>query len=80
VFWFDAKAEKAAKARYLSGAKDAAKIVTRGWHHPSENLTPTIDEIKPGVIEITVPISKEDDSRHSFLFVLLAYLGHAVYL
>jgi hypothetical protein len=80
VFWLDAKAEKAAKARYLTSAKDATKIVMQGWQHPSEDLTPTIKEIKPGVIEITVPISEDKGNGHMFLFVLLGYLGHAVYL
>lgn len=80
VFWFDAKAEKAAKARYLSGTKDAIKIVQRGWNHSSDNLIPTINEIKPGVIEITSSIGQDNSSGHMFLFVLQAYLGHAVYL
>ena len=80
VFWFDAKAGKAAKARYLSGAKDAATIVRQGWHRPSDYLTPTINEIKPGVIEISAPIGEDDEKWNTFLFVLLAYLGHAVYV
>jgi hypothetical protein len=79
VFWYDAKAGKVAKARYLSSAKDAVGIVTRGWHHPSEQLTPKIIEIQPGVVEISASID-DDQIGQSFVFVLLGYLGHAVYL
>jgi hypothetical protein len=69
-----------AKARYLTGSKDAVPIVTHGWHSPSDNLTPTIAELEPGVIEITASIGQDEDSVHMFLFVLLGYLGHGVYL
>src|SRR5579863_642733 len=67
------------QARYLSGADHAAKIVTQGWNIPSENLTPAIKEIKPGVIEITTPVTGEEEGgERAFLFILLGCLGHAV--
>jgi hypothetical protein len=78
VFCLDAS-RSVAKARYLTGAKDAAEIVRRGWHNPPEKLTPTIMELKPGVVEISQTTGK-NDAAHMFLFALLGYLGHAVYL
>ncbi len=80
VFWFDTKGETVAKVRYLSGAKDAAQLVTQGWQNPHENLAPIIKQIEPGVIEITASFGEDDNSLNMFMFVLLAYLGHAIYL
>ena len=78
VFGLDAKT---ARAYYLSSAKDAVKIAHEGWHHPTEGLTPTIKQIKPGVVEIVEPVAAEEKrGEHMFLFILLAYLGHGVYL
>ena len=78
VFRLDART---ARAYYLSGAKDAVKIACEGWNQPNEHLTPTLKEIKPGVVEIVESVAKEEKrGEHMFLFMLLAYLGHAVYL
>jgi hypothetical protein len=79
VFWCDAASADVAIARYLSGAENAADIVTKGWYLPSENLTPRIQEIEPGVIEISAPVAG-NGAGGAFLFRLLAYLGHAVFL
>ena len=78
VFWYNAD-EKIAKARYLSGAKNAVEIATSGWHVPTENLNPKIQGIQPGVVEISTSVAKVGVG-HIFLFVLLGYLGHGVYI
>ncbi|MCD4726499.1 MAG: hypothetical protein K8R46_02480 [Pirellulales bacterium] len=79
VFWYDAKQGKVAKARYLSGTMNTVPLVTKGWRFPSMNLIPKIEEIQPGVVEISVSIEK-DRVGHCFVLVLLGYLGHGVYL
>ena len=68
VFWYDPKPGKVAKARYLSRAKNAVEVVAMGWHHPSEQLTPKIVEIQPGVVEISAAIDN-DRVGQSFMFV-----------
>ena len=80
VFWYDAAAARKAKVRYLTAAKDAVGIARQGWHHPNDKLTPTIEEVQPGVVEITATIGDGDDSEPVFLLVLMGYLGHATYL
>ncbi|HGY91907.1 MAG TPA: hypothetical protein ENK43_12120 [Planctomycetes bacterium] len=77
VFSLEAKPE-IAKVRYLSGAKDAVRIVRRGWNNPGEKLTPKIHEMKPGVIEITTPTQGRTGTV--FLLVLMGYLGHGIYM
>ena len=78
VFWYDAKADTA-QARYLSTSKNAVAIVAKGWRHPGEKLDPTIKRGAEGVVQISSPVG-EDRTGSMFLFVLIAYLGHAVYL
>ena len=56
VFWYDAAAARKAKVRHLTAAKDAVGIARQGWHHPNDKLTPTIEEVQPGVVEITATI------------------------
>jgi hypothetical protein len=79
VFWLDEKNEWIAEARYLSSNEYASTIAKRGWHLPSYNLTPVVKESKPGVIQITAAIPNST-SGDMFLFVLLGYLGHGVWL
>jgi hypothetical protein len=78
-FVFSYDSGDTAKARYLSGAKNATEIATQGWRHPSEGLAPEFKQSAPGVVEISAPIGNER-SGGMFFFVLLAYLGHAVYV
>jgi hypothetical protein len=78
VFWYNADKDKA-HARYLSGAKDAVKLVTKSWHLPEEHLTPDIRQVEAGVVEIVTSTS-EQETGFSFLFVLMMYLGHGVFL
>jgi hypothetical protein len=87
VFSIDAKSDPVAKVRYLTkanalirGSNDGLQIATQAWHHPSEKLTPTIKKVQPGVIEISAFSPTNMESGHMFLFVLLAYLGHAIYV
>lgn len=79
VFWYSPDSDKVARARYLSGAKDALKLATQGWHHPTERLTPEIRQVAVGVVEIVTSVS-EEKTAGMFLFVLLACLGHGIYL
>ena len=79
VFWYDPESKVPARARYLSGAKNALKLVTQGWYNPPERLTPEITQVTPNAVEI-VPSVSEDEAAHIFLFVLFLYLGHAIYL
>jgi hypothetical protein len=79
VFWYNPKGDKVARARYLSGAKDALKLAAEGWNQPSEGLRPKITRAGLGAVEIASPVS-EDRTGKSFLFILLGYLGHGIYL
>lgn len=80
VFRLDENPGKPAMARYLSGAKGAVRFVCEGWQHPLEDLRPRVEQVEPGVVQITAFVSDDDASGPMFLFVLLSYLGHAVYL
>jgi hypothetical protein len=71
---------------YLSRSPDSLRIASRGWNHLSEGLTPEIERTAPsvlrdapGVVAISASVS-DLRSRRMFLFVLLAYLGHGVYI
>jgi hypothetical protein len=37
VFWYNPGADNRIRARYLPEVKDAAKLMTKGWNHPSGN-------------------------------------------
>jgi hypothetical protein len=80
VFWYSTKGDNVAtaKCRYLTGAIDAAKLVVRDWPRPSDGLGPIVDEIKPGVVEVTCPIANNGEVGHVFYLVLMWYLGHGV--
>ena len=79
TFWYNAHSDNATRVRYLSTATNACEIVSDGWNNPSEGLTPEIKQVGLGSVEILTSVSQERTGR-SFLFVLLAYLGHAIYL
>jgi hypothetical protein len=81
VFWIDSQVTKSAEARYLTHAKEAVKIVTEGgWLYPSQGLTPIIQKINSDVVKISMPLHKEKLGHSMFLFVLLGYIGHGVYI
>ena len=77
VFWYEGK--MTAQARYLSNAKDAVAIATKGWRLPSVNTKPAIKQAIPGVVEISADVS-ESLVGQMFLLVLLGHLGHGAYL
>src|SRR5262249_34996444 len=79
VFWYCPDSDQVAHACYLSGAKDALKLAELSWNLPSEGLRPTIKQAAPGVVKIATSVSKKRIGE-VFLLVLLAHLGHAVYL
>jgi hypothetical protein len=66
------------RVRYLSGARDALEIATKGWDIKSEGLSPEIKPVAPGVIEITVSIPPKEESAAMFMFVLMLRLGHGI--
>jgi hypothetical protein len=78
VFWYDPKSGEA-KARYLSNSPQAKKIVEEGWTSSGDKLEPRITQIAPGVIEIAAPVSDKQVAGVC-AWVLMAYLGHAIYL
>ena len=79
VFWYNPGADKMVHARYLSGAKNAVELATKGWNHPSEKFEPKIEQAKPGAVEISASVA-EEKAPHMFMLVLLMHLGHGVYL
>lgn len=79
VFWYRPEIDKLARARYLSGAKNAVELATEGWRYTNEGLTPDIKQVAPGVVEIAVSVS-EERAVPMFLLVLQGRLGHGVYL
>jgi hypothetical protein len=76
VFWYNPETSKVLQARYLSGAKDAVEIASKDWVYPSPGFKPKIKKADPGVVEITVEFSK--DNENMFVFVLLLQLGHGI--
>ena len=78
VFWFD-EGRKTAKARYLSRSAKAVKLISQRWINPPEGIDPTIKQVAPGVVEISHELTGERGDP-IFLFILLGYLGHAVYV
>jgi hypothetical protein len=67
-----------AEVRYLSSNTNALRIAAKRWKHPTDRLVPAIQSARPGVVEIAVPDSPE--TVPIFTFVLMAALGHAVYV
>lgn len=78
AFWFDAESDTAI-ARYLTDSPRGGGIAARTWYYQPD-LTPTITEIEPGVIEIQAKPNSERDSKTLLLLVLLGCLGHGIYI
>lgn len=78
VFRWSVNSPRTATARYLTEATNGVEIATKGWNYPDEHFTPTIQEVKPGVVEIRTSLSHDLDG--ALLLLLMGYLGHAVYL
>ena len=79
VFWYNPDSDKLARVRYLTSAKNALNIATEGWRQTKEVLKPNISQVAPGVVEIATSVS-EEGTVSMFLFVLMASLGHGIYL
>jgi hypothetical protein len=74
AFTFRPERDKRARVVYLSANPRAVQIATKFWRHPSEGLTPQIRRIGADAVEVSAqPV-------RLFLLVLMAALGHAVYL
>jgi hypothetical protein len=54
------------------------ELVTEAFNAPVSKLAPTIRELDPGTIEISVSLTGETALVGRLLF--LGYLGHGVYL
>jgi hypothetical protein len=74
VFWMSAESGNVAQVRYLSTSKEALKFAKTEWE--VLGLSPKIKLGAPGVVEITISISKEETA--SFFFVLMMRLGHGI--
>jgi hypothetical protein len=79
VFTLDPVKENVARMKYLSGNERAGPIAAGSWTHPEEELVPKVIEKTKGVIEISVDL-KKPRTRGIFLLVLLAALGHGIYI
>ena len=72
TFWTNASG-KGVEVRYLSGAKDAVKLMAGEWNSPAEGLKPKIKQGVPGVVEIT-----DEKSGVMMWLILLSHLGHCI--
>ncbi len=77
VFNYTPNQANVAAIKYLTKTANAIPIVTNYWHRPSDQLVPKIRQLEPGVIEVSVPLDK-DETKDIFFFELLAWLGHMV--
>ncbi len=78
VFYLD-PARPRAIVKYLSGADDGVRVAASLWRHRHADLDPEIRQRTAGVVEIAAVLEKERGSE-MFWFVLLAALGHGIYL
>jgi hypothetical protein len=79
TFSYDPGPGKPARVRYLSANESAIQIVKSRWTVPGEALDPDVKLLAKGVVEITIDL-KTPRSQQIFVLLLLAGLGHAVYL
>jgi hypothetical protein len=79
VFWYDPKSPGPLTARYISKGPNAEQLIKEVWRQPAEGLIPQIEYVAPGVAEISAKAGAKD-GWEMFLFVLLGYLGHGVYV
>jgi hypothetical protein len=77
AFFYDST-KKLATVRHVTYAKDSSTIPGKNWYALDE-LKPKIEKIEAGVVQITITIDSERVGN-AFLLLLLAHLGHAVYL
>jgi len=78
VFNWDPGQSKLATIKYLSGNEDALRLFADQFAKIEEGFKPVIRLAEPGVVEMVVNLAERDSP--AFLLVLLALLGHAVYL
>jgi len=68
-----------AVAWYLTGAADPIDVARKGWTMKNEGLDPDFTVASPGVVTISQLVVKPLPASR-FWFVLLAYLGHGIYV
>jgi len=85
VFNFDSAQDRTATITYLSGAKDVLEIIQAGLFPPRsepdsvKDLRIQYHEIAPGVVQGSFNLVHSEPVWY-FTFVLMAALGHGVYL
>ncbi len=66
--------------RYLTHSKTALDVARAGWWtHPDDGVTMSVEQTEPGVVQITATLDR-GCSGNVLLLMILAHLGHAVYL
>ena len=75
TFWYS---ERFATVRYLSKAKNVVQLATHVGYALSEKPSPKIEQVEPGVVEISTEVNNEN--IYSVWLVLMAYLGHVIFL
>jgi len=79
VFWWDPDHKAIATVRQLSQNDEAVNIAISAWNDPAEGLIADVHQLEPGVVEIKHATGNPEIDLH-YLFLLLAYLGHAIAL
>lgn len=79
VFWYDPEKDKRVELRYISKATKALKEMRDRWFSRDYEMVPEIEKIRPEVIRISYPTGKQD-RRDVFLLLIMAYLGHGIYI
>lgn len=79
VFEFDPGRSKVTTIKYISGNKNALKLVTDQWGKLIQGFKTVIRQAEPGVVEIVLSLDNEDQAG-DFLFLLFALLGHGIYV
>jgi hypothetical protein len=73
------KDDKILSVRYLTKSENGLEIARAQWDHEAEKLKPKIKWAEPGVVDVGFTRDKEFEPG-MFIFVLLAVLGHAIYI
>ncbi len=78
VFSFDPRQTDTPTVRYLSGNKRILEIASRSWTDSGQGIKPKCRLVKPGVVQISMPL--KDRRVGMFTFMLFTYLGHGLFL
>ncbi len=70
---------KKATVKFLSGHRDAGRIVAKYWQYEQLETKPQVRQTAPGVLEISTAV-RQGGADDSFLLLLFGALGHGVIL